>query len=689
MGRARIAADVGGTFTDLVLRDGDRVRALKVASTPEAPERAVLEGVQRLLQATGLAAGDISDVLHGTTVGSNTLLQRAGAACGLITTQGFRDVLEIGRLRTPVMFDLRWDKPAPLVRRRDRLEVDERMSAAGEILRPLDEAAVVRAGRTLVDRGVDVIALCFLHAHRNPAHERQAAALLRDALPDTPVTASFEVSPEAGEYERCSTTVVNAYVLPAMRGYLRRLGEGLSALGIVGPLLVATSGGGLASAAFAEANPVYFISSGRSAGAVGAATLGALTGHRDLVVFDMGGTTASATLIEDGELHRIREYEFRDGISTSSRFIKAGGYLMRVPSVDVAEVGSGGGSIAWIDAGGMLAVGPVSAGAVPGPACYRRGGKRPTVTDANLVLGYLPERLADGSLGLDADAARASIERDVARPLGLTVEDAALGIRAVANAHMTRAIRAVSVERGLDPRDLALLAFGGSGPVHACDLAEVLGMEKVVFPPGPGVFTASGMLASVPQRDYVRSFTGLLDGLDTARLDGILRELTRTAEQDLVAEGLSRETLHHDFTMDLRFRNQDIEVAVPITQPVADRFAEDMRQRFLERYRLIFRYASGDAVETSAVRLRTTAPEAVTLDFGALASASGHMQKTIRRCRFVNGTMQVPAMDRADLTGRATGPLILDGADSTILIPPGWSVTAGALGTIVAERTPP
>jgi N-methylhydantoinase A len=686
MGRARIAADIGGTFTDLVLQDGDRVVALKVASTPQAPERAVLEGVERLLHEAGLAPRDVAEVLHGTTVGSNTLLQRAGASCGLITTQGFRDILEIGRLRTPVMFDLRWDKPTPLVRRRDRLEIEERISAAGEILRPLDEQAVLRAGRALLDRGVEVIAVCFLNAHRNPAHEQRAAALLREAFAGTPVTASCEVSPESGEYERCSTTVVNAYVLPAMRGYLRNLREGLSARGVVGPLLVATSGGGLASAAFAETNPVYFISSGRSAGAVGAAKLGGLTGHQGLVVFDMGGTTASATLIEGGALHRIREYEFRDGISTSSRFIKAGGYLMRVPSIDVAEVGSGGGSIAAIDPGGMLTVGPLSAGAQPGPACYRRGGSRPTVTDANLVLGYLPERLADGTLELDRDAARASIERAVAVPLRLTVEDAALGIRAVANAHMTRAIRAVSVERGLDPRDLTLLAFGGSGPAHACDLAAILGMTKVVFPPGPGVFTASGMLASTPERDYVRSLPGLLTDIDPAGLDAVLGDLARMAETDLGAEGLSRENLRHDFAIDLRFRNQDIEVAVPIPLPVSRTIADDMREDFLARYCAIFRYASSDAVETSAVRLRTSAPDAVTLDFAALASSPRAASRASRQARFANGTRNVPVMDRGELTGGVAGPLILDGADSTILIPPGWSAVAGPLGTILAQQ---
>jgi N-methylhydantoinase A len=689
MGRTRIAVDIGGTFTDLVLQDANRIISLKVASTPEAPERAVLGGIAQLLLQAGLDACRVSEVLHGTTIGSNTLLQRSGASCGLITTRGFRDVLEIGRLRTPVMFDLRWEKPAPLVRRRDRLEVDERIDAAGSILRPLDEDAVVEAGQTLIGRGAAVIALCFINAHRNHAHEQRAASVLREAFPDIPVTASFEVSPEAGEYERCSTTVVNAYVLPSMRGYLRRLREGLSELGIAGPLLVASSGGGLSGAAFAESNPVYFISSGRSAGAVGAVRLGSLTGDRNVVVFDMGGTTASAALVEDGELHRVREYEFRDGLSSSSRFIKAGGYLMRVPSVDVAEVGSGGGSIAWIDPGGMLAVGPVSAGAVPGPACYGRGGRRPTVTDANLVLGYLPERLADGALALDVGAARDSIDREIASPLGIAVEDAALGIRAVAIAHMTRAIRSVSVERGLDPRDLSLFAFGGSGPAHACDLASVLGMSRVVFPPAPGVFTASGMLASVPERDYVRSLPGLLEDLDPVALEVLLGELARAAEAELAAEGLSKDGLRHGFVIDLRFRNQDIEIAVPLSVSVLQSICHDLREDFLARYRAMFRYTSTDAVETSAIRLRTTAPNAATLDFAALASRRPSPPENRREVWLANGTACALVMDRDALPDIAFGPLILEGADSTILIPPGWSAEAGPIGTIVARVVGP
>ena len=470
---ARLSVDIGGTFTDLVLLRGDGTSfSCKVSSTPASPEDAVINGLQLILDQSALEASDIVEVLHGTTVGSNTLLQKLGARCGLITTKGFRDVLEIGRLRTPSMFDLGWDKPEPLVTRRYRREVNERITSEGRVLRPLDVEGVLAAGRLFRAEGIESVAICFINSHKNPEHERQAANLLLDAFPELAVTASVDVLPEAGEYERTSTTAVNAYVLPALRGYLSRLSEKLRTKGVIAPLFIGNSNGGLSSAHVAREKPVFFISSGRASGAVGAAGLGASLGEENLVVFDMGGTTASAALIHRGVLSRTNEYEFRAGMSVPSRFIKAGGYLMRVPTVDVAEVGNGAGSIAAIDPAGLITVGPVSAGAMPGPVCYGLGGLRPTVTDANVVLGFLPTKLAGGALELDVESARAAISETIGKPLKLDVADAAFGIREIANANMVRAIRAVTIERGLDPRDLTLFAFGGSGPVHACDVAK-------------------------------------------------------------------------------------------------------------------------------------------------------------------------------------------------------------------------
>ncbi|MCP5152828.1 MAG: hydantoinase/oxoprolinase family protein [Ectothiorhodospiraceae bacterium] len=688
----RIAVDIGGTFTDLVALDSDGgIATLKVASTPAAPEAAVLDGVARLLERVGLAAGDVREVVHGTTVGSNTLLQKVGAPTGLVTTRGFRDVLEIGRLRTPGMFDLGWDKPEPLVRRRFRLEVDERIAADGSVVRALDEAQVADAGRALERAGITSVAVCFVNSYRNPAHEVAAERVLRRACPSLAVTTSVSVLPEMREYERVSTAVVNAYVLPVLASYLQRLEDGLRAIGIEAPVLVANSNGGLAAAATARAKPVFFVSSGRSAGVVGAAALGTAVGTPDLVVFDMGGTTASAALVHAGEVSRSNEYEFRAGMSTPSRFIKAGGYLMRVPTVDVAEVGSGAGSIARVDPGGLLEVGPRSAGAVPGPACYGAGGEQPTVTDANVVLGYLPTTLAGGTLPLDPARARAALETHVAGPLGLTVEAAAHGIREVVNANMARAIRAVTVERGLDPRDFTLLAFGGSGPAHACDLATALSIRRVLFPRAPGVFTATGMLAGDVERYFIRAWPGMLHDLDVPGLDRAMAELAREARAALAAEGFDDDdSVSLAFELDLRFVGQDSELGIRLpTEPgTADRAA--LREAFLAAYRALYQYASSDAVETVNLRLVGRGVRASKVDFAAVVPVVGDAGGASGRSRPVwfgrdRGALDTPVRDRDALVGTFDGPMVIEGADATIVVPPGAHGRVDPAGNIVVE----
>jgi len=410
---ARIAVDVGGTFTDLVLlTPDDRMQVSKVSSTTDRPDAAVIEGTAALLHRAGIAADAVTEVLHGTTVASNTILQKTGARTGLLTTRGFRDVLEIARIRTPEMFDLTWDKPEPLVPRRWRLEVDERMAADGSVVTPLDVDALRAAVERLLADGVDSLAVAFINSYANPAHELQAEDLLQQHWPQLPVSVSARVLPEIKEYERTSTTVVNAYLQPVMRTYLERLQAGLTEIGVQAPLLVIASNGGVASARATAEKPVFSVGSGPAAGVAGAARLGLASDQLDLIAFDMGGTTAKAALIEGGRLTLTNEYEFREGISTSSRFIKAGGYMMKVPAIDIAEVGAGGGSIAEVDAGGLLKVGPHSAGADPGPACYGRGGTRPTVTDASVVLGYLnPRHLAGGALEIDAACHRRAHRR--------------------------------------------------------------------------------------------------------------------------------------------------------------------------------------------------------------------------------------------------------------------------------------
>src|SRR6195952_737213 len=541
--RFKVAVDIGGTFTDIaLLTDTGLIHQSKISSTPDDPSLAVIEGLAQLLVELSIAPSAIAEVLHGTTVGSNTILQRKGAKTGLITTRGFRDVLEIGRIRMPDMFDLTWEKPKPLGPRRHRVEVSERMAADGSTVEPLSEASVIAAGKALVAEGIEAVAIAFINSYRNADHELQAEAILRANFPELLITTSCAVLPEMKEYERTSTTVVNAYLLSAMRTYLQKLESGLRSIGVAAPILVMTSNGGMLAADVTCEKPVLVVASGPAGGVVGAARLGIARGDRDVIVFDMGGTTAKAVIIEDGRPSMTSEYEFRDGISTSSRFVKAGGYMLKVPAIDIAEVGAGGGSIAGIDKGGLLIVGPQSAGAVPGPACYGLGSDKPTVTDANVVLGFInAASLAGGKLHIDRSLSEEAIRVHVGEPLELSLQDAAHGIRAVANAAMARAIRAVTVERGRDPRDLTLMAFGGNGGVHAPDLARQLGIPRVVVPPMSGIFSAVGMLASDIEHTALKTVSLRLDKMTVADLQAIKAELQSQVARQLAGDGYQAE----------------------------------------------------------------------------------------------------------------------------------------------------
>jgi N-methylhydantoinase A len=587
----------------------------------------------------------VVEVVHGTTVASNTILQKTGARTGLLTTRGFRDVLEIGRIRTPALFDLAWDKPAPLVERRHRLEVDERIGADGVVVHPLDRGSVEAAAARLVADGIESIALCFLNSYVDPAHERAAEHIVRARYPGLDVTASYRVLPEIKEYERTSTTVVNAYLLPVMRRYLSNLAAGLRGIGVDAPLLVVASNGGVMGAAAAAERPVYPVGSGPAAGVAGAARLGQAAGVADLIAFDMGGTTAKASLVERSRVQLTTEYEFREGISTSSRFIKAGGYMLKVPAVDIAEVGAGAGSVAGIDGGGLLCVGPESAGAVPGPACYGLGGDRPTVTDANVVLGYLnPEHLAGGELRLDARRAREAIDKHVASPLGLTVEEAAHGIRAVANASMARAIRAVTIERGRDPRDYALVAFGGSGPVHAVDLARALEIPRVLVPLSPGVFTAVGMLASDLQHHFVRAHAGVLGRLDLERA-----ELEVEARAALDAEGYPPSRTLLEFQADLRYQGQGSELTVALPGRRLDAAAVGaLGEAFRAAYAAAYGYATDEDVELVNLRLVATGLVPARLDLRTTRAGTRTAPRAGRRgVAFERGVVPVDTPVRA------------------------------------------
>ncbi|SHN65335.1 N-methylhydantoinase A [Bradyrhizobium erythrophlei] len=691
MGRVRIAVDIGGTFTDIaLLADAGLIHQSKISSTPDDPSIAVVEGVAQLLAELSIDPAAVAEVLHGTTVGSNTILQRKGARTGLITTRGFRDVLEIGRIRMPDMFDLTWDKPAPLVPRRHRLEVTERMAADGSVVEPLSEANVVAAGEALVAQDIEAAAVVFINSYRNPAHELEAAAILRARFPKLLVTTSCAVLPEMKEYERTSTTVVNAYLLATMRAYLQRLQEGLRGIGVKAPILVMTSNGGMLAADVTCEKPVMVVASGPAGGVIGAARLGIARDDRDVIVFDMGGTTAKAVIIEDGRPTMTSEYEFRDGISTSSRFIKAGGYMLKVPAIDIAEVGAGGGSLASIDHGGLLVVGPQSAGAVPGPACYGLGNDRPTVTDANVVLGFInPNSLAGGKLAIDRSRSEAAIQNHVGKPLKLPLADAAHGIRAVANAAMARAVRAVTIERGRDPRDLTLMAFGGNGGVHAPDLARQLGIPLVVVPPMSGVFSAIGMLASDVEHTGLKTIGRRIDTMTVDDLRAIKRELQNQVAAQLAGDGYHTGRTAFLWEADLRHEGQATELTVPFE---GEDFAQ-IRERFVAEYLKTYGYQDHTPIELMKVRVAGRGLRDNRLDFRAMkiAPRAGASGSGTRQISFARGepALAVDIVDRAAIDDKPRpGPLIIEEFDATIVVPPDARVHKDAIGCIVLEFAP-
>jgi N-methylhydantoinase A len=684
----RVAVDIGGTFTDIVVMSPDgTLNEGKVPTTPADPSRAVVAGLTALLKQLAISPARVEEILHGTTVGSNTIVQRTGAKTGLITTRGFRDVLEIGRIRMPDMFDLTWDKPAPLVARRHRLEVRERIGADGSIVEALVEADVVAAGGELVRAGIEALAICLINSYRNPVHEKRIEAIVRDAFPDLLVTASYAVLPEMKEYERTSTTVVNAYLLRVMRSYLRNLECALRSSGIKAPIRVITSNGGMLTSQTACDKPVFVVASGPAGGVIGAARLGAARGERDLIVFDMGGTTTKAVIIEDGRASMTSEYEFRDGISTSSRFMKAGGYMLKVPAIDIAEVGAGGGSLASIDKGGLLKVGPASAGADPGPACYAAGNDRPTVTDANVVLGLLnPRALAGGNLSIEKALSEKAIATHVAAPLNISLLDAAHGIRAVANAAMVRAIRAVTVEKGRDPRDFTLVAIGGNGGIHAVDVARELGIGRIIVPPLAGVFSAVGMLACDLEHVGVATPMRRLDDLTADALQRIKDALSSDVLARLAADGFHGRQVGLQWEADLRHEGQASELTV-------HHGGEDVAQlgaRFCALYLKTYGYRDESPIELVKMRLIGRGFRERRLDFEAIriearASAPACLARPVH-CHRGGGACNVNVVSRAAIsTAGRRGPLIIEEFDATIVIPADASVRSDRHGNVVIE----
>ena len=693
MSGVRIGVDIGGTFTDVVLlEDGGAVVSKKIPSSVENYALAIVEGLESVFAEHGVTPGEVAEIMHGTTVASNAILELAGARVGLVTSKGFRDVLELRHLRMPRLYDLTWEKPPPLVERYLRVVVDERVNAAGEVVRPLAREDAEQAVGRLLDEGVEAIAICLVNSYANPVHERLVAAVVEEIAPGLPCCASFDVLPEIKEYERTSTTVVNAYVLPIVRRYLETLREELDTRGIAAPLLIMQSNGGLTPAAEAAVKPVNVVESGPAAGVVGARAIARQSGLADVISFDMGGTTAKASLIERGEYTRTREYSVGGGIMAGSRLLTGAGYLLNVPAIDLAEVGAGGGSIVRIDAGGSMQVGPRSAGARPGPVCYGLGGEAPTVTDANVVLGYLnPSFLCGGELRIDAAASARAIERSVAGPLGLPPEHAAWGARQVAIANMIRAIRAVSSERGRDPRGYALFAFGGNGALFAAGMAAELGMKTIVVPPAAGLFSAFGLLYAEIEHHYSRTVRRVLRDADPDAIDAVYRALEAQAEAQLAADGFDAAHRACGRTAMLHYQGQIYELEVPAPAGRIDRAALDaLAESFGREHERTYghRAGAGEPVELVTAQVlgrglgeRPRVPERLVL--AARETASGGSRRAYYGPAV--GWIDTPVVTREALArgGGGDGPCIVEEYDSTCLVPPGARAGVDARGNLV------
>jgi N-methylhydantoinase A len=683
----RIAADVGGTFTDIALLDEEgRLATCKLPSSPPNFADAVVAGTLRLLQEVGSPPDVVEALLHGSTVATNLILEHKGAKTGLITTEGFRDVLELRRIRVPSLYEPLYVKPPPLVPRHLRLEVNERVLADGSVLKPIDIESVHRAIERLAGHGVEAIAVCLLHSYANPAHERAIGEILAREMPDCFVSLSVDVLPQKREYERTSTTVINAYIAPAVSRYVAAMADEMRASGIGGRLMMMQSNGGILDAASVIRTPAQVVECGPAAGVIGAEHFGRRNGFRDLITLDMGGTTAKASIVENGALAYADEYEIGGSFSSRSFLAGGGGYALKLPVVDVLEIGAGGGSIAWLDKGGSLKIGPQSAGAMPGPACYGKGNSEPTVTDANLVLGYLnPTALAGGTVPVDAELARNAVQK-IADALSCDLLAAAYGIHTVANANMMRVVKAVTTYRGRDPRDFVLFAYGGNGGVHAVDLARVLQIRRVVIPPGAGVFSAIGLLYSKQSSTWTQPFPHLATGFPVVEAEAKFETMARRIEDVL---GAPRSAIEFRYEADVRFLGQAFEITVPFSPPPHDgaavaRLAEAFSAEHLARYGHAF--AGRFPVELVNLRLTGTLIDEEPPDLRMRSQGNGHASRRPACFGPRYGMLDTPVFGRERL-GREQqqGPMVIEEYEGTAVVPPDCRAACDSCGNIVIE----
>jgi len=686
---ARLAVDIGGTFTDVVLETADRAHSIKILTTPDAPERAVLAGVRAILAEAKCAPPDVTLVVHGTTLATNALIERKGARTALVTTEGFRDSLEIAWEHRFEQYDIYMERPEPLVPRDLRFGVPERVAADGVVLLPLDEQSVRKLASELKQLKIEAVAVCFLHSFTNEAHERRAGAILAEELPGVAISLSCEVCPEIREYERASTTIANAYVLPRMAGYLGQLERDLKKEGIAGPLLLMMSSGGITTVETAMRHPVRLVESGPAGGAILALTVAAENGIDKAVAFDMGGTTAKLTLLDDLNLQRSRQFE----VARAYRFVQGSGIPVRIPVIELVEIGAGGGSIARLDALGRIQIGPDSAGSVPGPACYGNGGTAPTVTDADTALGRLdPARFAGGKLPLYPDKAAAALKA-IADPLKTDPAGAAIGVAEIVDETMASAARVHAVENGKDTAERTLIAFGGAAPLHAARMARKLGMKRVIVPVGAGVGSAFGFLRASIAYEVVRTRHMRLDLFDAKTVAGLFASMRQEAE-GVVRQAAPDETLVETRQAFMRYRGQghEIAVALPNTAFAANATAE-MRKRFEDTYVTVFgRIIPKLEVEiltwTLSLATARPLPKPAPQPKPIRAPEPSRHREVIDPATGMRGRAAIHERDSLAPGMTLDGPALIVEDGTTTVVPQGFAARINSLSQIVLEDSP-
>ncbi|MDB5369312.1 MAG: hypothetical protein JWP20_870 [Roseomonas sp.] len=689
----RLGVDIGGTFTDIVLlSESGQIHTKKLLSSPPDYSEAIEVGVRELLQDVGIAPGQITEFIHGTTIVTNTIIERKGEPIALVTTRGFRDVLELGRFRAPSLYDSSFRKLEPLAERRLRFEVTERVAADGTVLQPLNEDELEPIAQSLEEAGISSLAICFINAYSNGENEVLAARWLQQRLPHLSISTSSQLLPKIQEYERTSTTALNAYVRPVAERYIQSLQRRLTALGITCDLMIMQSAGGIVPGKVAAQNPVYIVESGPAAGVVGAQRLSGSLGVGNIMVVDVGGTTAKASLIEDGAFTIATESEVGGAAAMGHRLIQGAGYPVQAPTIDIAEVGAGGGSIAAVDQANGLKVGPRSAGAVPGPACYDRGGTAATVTDANLILGYIsPSALVGGELSLNRGRAEAAIN-SIAEHLEMEQVTAAYGIHLIANSNMMRALNGVSSERGRDPSQYALFAIGGNGSVHGTKLADDLRMNTVIVPPASGVFSALGLLFADVEHQVIRTFYRHLHEVDPAVMTATLTAMVDEARRMLADGGFAEDRMDIRIVAEARYFGQM--TTLPMTLASAEVTSDTVERcstEFAESHLANYGYSSPhEKVQFVALKVlgrglsdQPRVPKQLTIQRNYQAAEG-------RRPVYFgpdHGWLDTPVISRGNLTIEPrSGPVIVEEYESTSVVRPGWSVEVDPFSNIVMRR---